>query len=369
MKIVISSNTSWNLTNFRIKLIEALIIEGHEVIAVAQTDSYSYKLTSIGCKFVPIRINSKSLNIFNDLFVFVYYCFIFIKFRPNIYLSFTIKPTIYGSIAAMLFNIKTINNISGLGTVFIKNSWITKLVALLYKISLNRSHIVFFQNNDDRKLFIDLNILKEIKTDILPGSGIDLNYFSINTNNLGCKNGANFLYIGRVLLDKGINEFIEAARIIRINRNYVRFSILGFLDSNNITAVTKEQMNKWVEEGIIEYLGETSDVRPYIYAHECIVLPSYREGVPRSLLESAAMSKPIITTDVPGCRDVVDDGINGYLCMPYNSVDLAIKMDMILNLTKNELINMGKQGRKKMELQFDVSIVINKYLDIISSSY
>jgi glycosyltransferase involved in cell wall biosynthesis len=263
-----------------------------------------------------------------------------------------------------MLNIPTINNIAGLGTLFIKQNFVTEIAKFLYKFSQKKATKIFFQNQDDFKIFIEEKLIQKEKCDILPGSGVDVEKF------LPIEKKENvifrFLLVSRMLWAKGIQEFVEASVIIKNKYKNVEFQLLGHLDVESPTAISKVQMDIWVKNGFVNYLGTSDDVRVEISEADCVVLPSfYREGTPRILLESASMEKPIITTNNVGCKDVVDDGINGFLCNIKDSVDLASKMEKILNLTQSERNFMGKEGRKKMLNFFDEKIVINKYVKAV----
>ena len=241
----------------------------------------------------------------------------------------------------------------------------TKIAKWLYKYSQSKASKIFFQNSDDFEMFICEKLVDKQKCDILPGSGVDTEKFK--PLNLEKKDNIfRFLLVARMLWDKGIGEYVEAAKIVKQKYSDVEFQLLGFLDVANKTAISKKQMQKWVDSGIVNYLGVSDNVKEQIAQSDCIVLPSfYREGTPRVLLESASMAKPIITTDSVGCRNVVDDGINGFLCKVKNSQDLANKMEMMINLSEDERRVMGKAGREKMIKEFDEKIVIEKYLNAI----
>ena len=363
IKIAIVSNTSWSIYNFRLNLARILKQNAYEVVLIAPYDEYSERLgEEFECH--DIYMNNKGTNPMEDLKTTFEFYKLYKNIKPDVALHFTIKPNIYGNIACNLLGIKMINNISGLGTVFIKESVVTKIVKQLYKYSLSKSSKVFFQNSDDRNLFIDNGLVLKDKGDLLPGSGIDTQKFKpIQIEKKD--NIFRFLLIARMLWDKGVGEYVEAAKIIKQKYKNVEFLLLGALGVDNPTAISKETIQKWETEGIIKYLGTTDDVKVEIAKADCIVLPSYREGTSRVLLESAAMLKPIITTNVPGCKEVVDDGVNGLLCEVRNSKDLANKMEMMLNLSDDERIEMGRKGRQKIISEFDEKIVINKYLETI----
>ncbi|MDD2719994.1 MAG: glycosyltransferase family 4 protein [Gallionella sp.] len=365
-KIVIALNTAWNLFNFRAGLIRALVAAGYEVVAVAPNDSYAPRLAELGCRYIALPMDNKGTNPLMDTILFFRFLRLFWQERPEVFLGYTIKPNIYGSLAAHLTGVAVINNIAGLGTAFIRDGWLTRLVRLLYKVALSGSRHVFFQNNDDLALFVGRGLVAPDKVSRIPGSGIDLAAFRNQVSKQAQSQSFSFLLVARLLRDKGVGEYVEAARIVRRDNPAVKFQILGFLDAQNPTAVTKAEMSAWVEEGVVEYLGVSDDVRPFLAAADCVVLPSYREGVPRSLLEAAAMAKPIVATDVVGCRDVVTDRVNGLLCKVADAKDLAGKMLEMLHLPYCERNQMGLAGRAKMEEEFDEAVVINQYITRIN---
>ncbi|PCI05303.1 MAG: glycosyltransferase family 1 protein [Hyphomicrobiales bacterium] len=369
-KIIISINTSWNIFNFRAGLIQALIDAGYKVVAVAPQDEYSERLEALGCRFIPLPMDNKGTSPVNDIILFFRYLQILRHERPDAFLGYTIKPNVYGSLAANRLKIPVINNVSGLGTAFIRENFLTKIVQSLYRWAFRRSHMVFFQNGDDRALFVQEKLVKLQSTDVLPGSGINLEY--LKPDGHSSPNAGEpyvFLLIARLVFDKGIREYVEAARIVRNKMPNVKFQILGFLDVENRTAVKRDEVDGWVKEGTIDYLGTTDDVRPFIAASHCVVLPSYREGTPRTLLEAAAMGKSLITTDVPGCREVVDHEKNGFLCRVRDPEHLAERMLNFIELTDDERTSMGKASRKKVEKEFDERIVINRYLETLESIF
>lgn len=364
-KVVIALNTAWNLLNFRAGLIRALVAAGYEVVAVAPSDAYASRLAQLGCRYVPLPMDNQGTHPGRDALLIWRFFRLFQAERPDVYLGYTVKPNVYGSLAAHALGIPVINNIAGLGTVFIKGGWLNRLLQGLYCLALSRSAMVFFQNDDDRQLFIAGGLVDKAVTDLLPGSGIDLEKF--RPLPLPYQSPFRFLLIARMLWDKGVGEFVEAAKMLKAKGVNAEFCLLGFLDVQNPTAISHSQMDDWVAEGVVRYLGVSDNVREEIARADCVVLPSYREGTPRTLLEAAAMARPIVTTDSVGCREVVDDGINGCLCKPKDAADLAEKMAWIVLLSPAEREAMGLRGRKKAEREFDERIVINKYLEAIRS--
>lgn len=365
MKIVICLNTAWNLVNFRAGLIRALVAAGHEVVAVAPDDKYAAGLKALGCRFVPLHMENGGTNPVQDALLTWRFVRLFSNERPDVYLGYTVKPNVYGSLAAHMLRIPVINNIAGLGAVFIKDGWLVRVVCWLYRMALKRSAKVFFQNPDDRALFIDGGMVRAEVAELLPGSGVDLKQFTSLPKPDAENPKFRFLLIARMLRDKGVGEYVDAARLLRQRWPQAEFCLLGFVDVQNPAAISRAEMDAWVAEGVVNYLGVSDDVRTQIVVADCVVLPSYREGTPRTLLEAAAMARPIITTDAVGCREVVDDGANGYLCKVRNAGDLAEKMTQLLSLSPEQRTEMGLQGRAKMVAEFDEQIVIKKYLAAI----
>jgi len=363
-RISIVSNVSWNLYNFRLSLMNAMRDAGFEVIAIAPYDNYSQKIIDAGFEFHDIKMNAQGINPLQDLRTTYQFYKLFKKISPDVLCQYTIKPNIYGSLMASILNIKMINNIAGLGTLFIKDTFITKIAKLLYKVSQSNADRVFFQNRDDFNFFVDKGIVNPLRCDVLPGSGVDTNRFIPHYKVESQK--IRFLLIARMIWEKGIGEYVNAAREIKKTYPHVEFCLLGFLDVENPGAITKKEMDEWVNEGVINYLGVSDRVDEVIKSADCVVLPSYyREGTPKTLLESGSAGKPIITTDNVGCRDVVDDGINGYICEPRSWKDLAVKIEKFLALTHEERLEMGKRSREKIVREFDEKIVIDKYLELL----
>tara|TARA_Y100000748_G_scaffold303782_1_gene310177 strand:+ start:1252 stop:2367 length:1116 start_codon:yes stop_codon:yes gene_type:complete len=362
-KIIISSNSTWFTYNFRYGLVKSLL-KDYEVYIFSPEDKLSKVFEEMGCKLIDIKIQRSGTNIFSELSLLMKYFQTYAHIRPDIILSFSIKPNIYGSIAANILSIPSINNITGLGTAFITKSIVTRLIIYLYRIALSGRNKVFFQNEDDLELFVNKLIISPKKTKVIPGSGINLNKFK------SCETIINkhprFLLIARLLKDKGIYEFVKAAEILKTKNKNLEFNLLGPIDLENKTAIPESQINKWVLEGNINYLGETSDVIKIINENDCIVLPSYREGTPRVLLEAAALKKPLIATNVPGCKDVVDENRNGLLCEVRDAKDLAKKMLEFSEFSERKRIEFGEKSREKVENEYDEKFVIKAYREEIN---
>lgn len=365
MRVTVASNTAWSLVNFRGGVIRALVERGDEVIAVAPPDGQSARLAEMGCRVVDLPMDNKGTNPLRDLGTVRRFRGLYRALRPDVAMHFTIKPMIYGSLAARLAGVPCINTATGLGTAFIRENWLTRVVEGLYRVSQRWPERVFFQNPDDRALFLERRLVAEDKTGLLPGSGVDLGRFEVTELPEGDR--PVFLLVARMLWDKGIGEFVEAARQVRAHYPQAVFRLLGPVGVANRTAIGRETLDAWVDEGTVEYAGETDDVRPFLREATCVVLPSYREGTPRTLLEAASMGRPIITTDAVGCREVVDDGVSGYLCQVKEADDLARQMIRFLEMSPEERAGMGLAGRAKIEREFDENIVIERYLGAVDA--
>src|SRR5262245_38869151 len=318
-KIILVSRCAWTLYNFRAGLLRALKNKGHKVIGGgAGGDGFEKYIVDLGVPFVSLPVDKRGINLLADLRLFWTLYRWYRCERPAVVHHFTIKPVIYGSIAARLAGVpRIVNTVTGLGYVFIEDgvTWLRYLVKWLYSIALACAHFTFFQNRDDLTYFAAHGLIRREKAGLLPGSGVDCSFFTPAVTGFRSPDApVTFLLVARLLRVKGVEEFVEAARLVKQEIPTSRFQLLGPRDERNPTVVSVHQLENWQEEGIITWLGEKSDVRPVMAQADVIVLPSYyREGTPRALLEAAAMAKPIITTENVGCREVVDDGVNGLL--------------------------------------------------------
>lgn len=368
MKIAFVNNTLKDTLNFRGNVIKAFIEKGYDVTIISPNDtSVDIKEFHKDLKFIPVEFSRKSKNPFSDLIYCKKLYDIYKKEKFDIIFHYTIKPNIYGNIAADFNKIKSISIIPGLGHLFIEESFATKIVEILYKFSLRHAKEVWFLNEDDKKEFLRRKLLKEDKIKILPGEGIDLEKFK-PIEKQRKDNKIVFLMIARVLWEKGFKEYVEAAEILKKKYDNLEFQLLGQIDTGNPSGVSKEIVEEYYNKRIINYLGVSNDVPNIISNCDCLVLPSYREGVPRTLMEGTAMEKFLIATDVTGCREVVKDGYNGFLCEVKNSEDLANKMEKFINLTKEKKEVLGKNGRKLMRDKFEDNIILKKYLEIVGDN-
>ena len=334
---------------------------------LAPYDNAVQNLRKLGCVCHDIEIKGRSKNPFADILLYFRLKSKIKLIKPDVILSYTIKPNIYGGIVARRLKIPFIANITGLGTTFNGNYLVKKMVEKMYKWSFLNINKVFFQNKDDRELFFDYKIINEEVAGLLPGSGVNLEEFipvkkEINQEKIV------FLLIARLIREKGIEEYVVAAKHLMEKYDNLEFQILGKYESDCLTGISNEKISKWEKRGLIKYLGVSDDVRNEIKECDCGVLPSfYREGVPRTLIEMAAMGKPLITTDNVGCREIVEHLYNGYLCKKQDTKDLIKKMEMFINLSLIKKKMMGENSRKKVEDEFDEKIVINKYLQEIKN--
>lgn len=365
MKIAIVSNSAWNLQHFRLPVVDALQADGHEIILIAPVDESVSALTVDKTRqFHPIKgLKRDSLNPVFNLILFFEYLRIYRKTRPDLVLHFTIKPNIFGNLAAACLKIPSVCVVTGLGYSFIHNGILQKITNLLYRFSFSFARKVLFENEDDRQLFIKNKLARPEQSDTVNGCGVDLDYFSVNGIR-PAKNKIVFTFVGRLLIDKGINEFVEAANLAKSQCPNAEFWVLGGLDPGNPAHINNASLADWVSKGVIRYLGHSADVRPILAQSHWVVLPSYREGLSRVLLESLAMSRPVITTDTAGCRQTVNEGENGLLVPTKSSEALA---EAFMNCYKIDYETnriWGENGRKKAENEFGTNSIRQFYSNL-----
>ena len=364
MHILMTANAAWNIWNFRRPLVETLAADGHRITVSAPLDDAVPELERLGCRVLPLEMSVKGLNPLEDLKLQRRFGRLFRDERPDAVLSYTIKNNIFGARAAKSADVPFLPNVTGLGTAFLSGKLLQAVAEQLYRRSFAALPVVFFQNEDDRDLFIERRLVKEQQVQLLPGSGVDLVRFAPAAMPASAKPPA-FLMIARLLRDKGVVEFVDAARRTKARHPQARFQLLGAAGSENRTAIGRETLDAWVAEGVVEYLGTTNDVRPAISEASCIVLPSYREGAPRALIEAAAMARPLIATDVPGCRAIVDHDVSGYLCDVKSAESLADAMERFIALKSGVQRAMGAAGRAKMEREYDQRLVVEAYREAL----
>ena len=366
LHIALVANTLWSVYNFRRGLINSFIGNGYKVTIIAPIDDYAKRLEELGCSVVNIHIASQGMNPFTDLVLILKLKKIYSQINPDFIFHYTIKPNIYGSIAAWLSNKKSIAVTTGLGFVFNKSSFLTKVISQLYSFSFNFPKEVWFLNEDDKAVFISKKIIKEYKSFVLDGEGVDTQYFYPVDSTKHSDDSVTFLLVARMLWDKGVGIYVEAARKLKVQFPNAKFQLLGACDVENPSAIPKDVIDSWNKEGVIEYLGVTSDVRQIVSQADCVVLPSYyREGIPRTLMEAASMGKPLVTTDNVGCRNVVIEGVTGYLCQVKSVDSLVDAMRNLIQLSPEARNEMGTKGREFMLRRFDEKIIISDYYKAI----
>ena len=362
--LALSANDGWAVVNYRRGLIAALQRAGYRIAVLAPDGPHSDAIRDLGASFHVLPMQAKGRSPLGDLMVLGRYRRALRRLRPAAFLGFTIKPNIYGSLAAHSLGIPVINNITGLGAMFEQQGALNRLVTALYRVALGRSAKVFFQNRDDRALFLERGIVRGEQAGLLPGSGVDLDHFKPAPEH--GRAGTNFLLASRLLWAKGIAEYVEAARRLKQRRSDLRFRIAGPLDLPGTAAVAESDLENWAEEGLIDYRGPVADIRVELADADCAVLPSfYREGVPRILLEASAMAVPVIAADSVGCREAVVDGETGLLCEPRDPGSLATAMARIADMSSEGRRAMGAAGRARVELEFSETLVHRLYLDAL----
>lgn len=362
--VVVVANTAWNLAHFRRAVIERLVAEGYRVVAAAAADGSERRLESFGAEFRPLPIESTGRSPLADLKLLAALIRLLREVRPRALLSFTVKPNIYGAFAARVTGTPAIATVTGLGSSFLSGGALQKLVDSLYRLAFSGVRAVMFQNSADRELFLRSRLVSPDRARMVAGSGIDLDRFRPEPVPEGKR--FTFLLVGRALRDKGVIEYAEAARTLRESGSNAIFRIVGERRPDNPSVVPESEVERWVADGIIEHYPPVDDIRPQIAAAHCLVLPSYREGLPRSLLEGMAMARPLIASDVPGCNDVVEHGVNGLLCEPRSAASLAGAMRSMLELSPAERSEMGRRGRAIAAARFGEDRVAAAYLTEIT---
>ncbi|WP_438393879.1 glycosyltransferase family 4 protein [Caballeronia sp. DA-9] len=364
LRIALVCNTGWAIHTYRRGLLRMLVEQGAEVSIIAPRDRTFPLMEDMGCRCVELPMASKGTNPRDDLKTLAALYREYRRTQPHIVFHYTIKPNIYGTIAAKLAGVPSIAVTTGLGYVFIQQSGTANIAKKLYRFAFRFAREVWFLNKDDRQAFIDQNLLVHPeRARLLHGEGVDLADYAFQP--LPRANpqteGFFFVLIGRLLWDKGVAEYVEAARRIRAKYPYARFQLLGPAGVDNPSAITLDEVQAWQREGVIDYLGEATDVRAFIDNADCVVLPSYREGVPRTLMEASAMGRPIVATNVPGCREVVENGVTGFLCEAKSVDSLAQQLERMLLLSHAARAEMGVAGRAKVTREFDENGVVERY--------
>ena len=359
-KVLILANSDSGLYQFRKELVEELIAHGEEVYICVPDGKYISFFLELGCQYISISFDRHGTNPFAELRILKLYEKILKDINPDIVFTYTIKPNVYGGMACAKYNIPYVVNITGLGTAVENKGIMQKITLFLYRIGLRKAQKVFFQNEDNMRFMIEKGVVSG-EYDILPGSGVNLEKFKVLEYPTG--ENTDFVFIARVMKEKGIEQYLDAAQYIRIKYPQTRFHVCGYCEQDYEDILT--QMHK---EGIIIYHGVVDDISEIHSISSCTIHPTYYpEGMSNVLLESCACGRPIITTNRAGCREVVDDGVNGFVVELKNSQDLIQKIENFLLLSVDERKKMGLSGRKKVEKFFDRNIIIDKYIGEISN--
>lgn len=372
MKIALVANTSWNLYNFRLNLIRGFLAKGYEVICIAPYDSFAEELKKISVTFIPIEVNAKGNNPFLDIKLALQLYRIYKRQKPDVILQYTIKPNIYGTFAAALCGRSVINTVTGLGTVFLHDNLVSKIAQKLYTISFRFAKKVVFQNEDDRQLFIQKKLVDKEKTQIIRGSGVNVDFFIQNSGiNKECKDKPfRFLMVARLLYDKGICEYAEASKKIHlIHGAEIECKLIGAVDSDKQLGIQKKDVADWALAHNLIYQPFSTDILSDYQRATVVVLPSYREGLPKSLLEAASCAKPLIASDVAGCKDVVIHEWNGLLCKAKDANDLFQKMNTMFHYSISELNTLASNSRERAEKNFSDKIIFNEYFCLSEQVY
>jgi glycosyltransferase involved in cell wall biosynthesis len=361
-KVLLLGNHGFVIYNFRKELIQNLLKEGYEVYISLPEDEKVEIMVSWGCKFLETKVDRRGTNPVSDFQLIVHYMRILREVNPDVVLTYTIKPNLYGGLACRLLRIPCINNITGLGSGFNQNPVLKKFLSILYKVSLKKSYCVFFQNTEDRNTLLKSNTITS-NHELIPGSGVNLKDFEVKPFPPEDQ-AITFIFIGRIMKDKGIDQYLEAAKIIKEKYPETIFSVIGFIES------THQHYNEIIEDysqkGYIRYLGYQSDVKPFIEQSHCIIQASHGgEGLSNVLLETAATGRALIASDIPGCRETINEGINGFTFKAKDSEDLVEKIEKFIGLSYAEKLQMASESRLKVEKEFDRKIVIEAYMDKI----
>ena len=363
--IAFVSNSAWSVSNFRLDVIRSLIDAGHRILVISRDDEYSLGLVEAGCRFIPISLNNKTANPIADYHFYRKLKKLYALNQPDFIFHYVAKPNIYGSLAAAANNIPSVAVITGLGYPFAKRNWLFYVMKALYKFSLKKAKEIWFLNNEDAGLFVTEKIVGIEKMKVMPGEGINTRHFAPDRTVARHKKFT-FIMSTRLLESKGIIIYADAARILRKKNYDVDFELLGFFEDQHPDSISQQDIIKWEKEGLINYRGFARDVRPHLARAHCFVFPSfYNEGMPRCLMEAAAMELPVITSATRGCRDVVQDNQTGFLCKVQDPFDLADKMEKVLNMSSVDRADMGKAGRQLVIQKFDIQHVIEEYFNTL----
>lgn len=358
-KIIILENTYYTVLSLRMEILRHFKSKGYEVYVLSKAEKNDIDILEkegFHCRPVgtvvlnPIKACQFFFNLIQEIK----------QIQPEIIFSFTIRPNIFGSLASRFLSIPIVSNVTGTGPLTTDNGVVYRLIRLAYKFAFLKNKCVFFQNQEDYDFFLRNKYTRKEQAKLLPGSGVDTDYYSPRPKS---QKGFSFLMVSRLIIDKGVRDYVEAARKVKSKYPEIQFNLLGpfWQQSTSKNTITEAEVKAWEEEGLINYLGYTLDVRPFMANADAIVLPSYREGCANVLMQGASMAKPLIATDVTGCRNLIEDGMTGYLCEVRNPVSLAEKMILLYNLPDEKRYEMGLKSREKMVKEYQKRIVLAAY--------
>jgi glycosyltransferase involved in cell wall biosynthesis len=363
--IIFSANTSWYLFNFRASTITEFLNNGFEVLCLSPKDNYSSKLVELGCDWHNISIDNKGLNPLNDFKFFLDLFFFLKKKQPLAVFNFTIKNNIYGALASKILGLYSINNISGLGTAYIRKGLLNKFIKVLYKIAMPLANKIYCQNIDDYNEIKNLLNVSAEKINLLPGSGVNPERFHPSLKIADPTKIFTFVFIGRMLRDKGLEELVRAVKLVNEEIIICNLVLCGIVDQLNQSAISLSQLEEWGDEPDIFWIGSTQRAEMVLAKYDCLVLPSYREGMPKTILEACSMEMPVIASDVPGCRHIIQDGFNGLLCNPRDAHHLSKILTQMINLSDAERTCMGRNARQIILESFDEKFVVEEALRVV----
>lgn len=360
-KVLLLGNHGFAIYNFRKELIQELLKKGYEVYISLPKDEKVDKMVEWGCKFIETNVDRRGTNPITDFKLVLHYMKLLKEIKPDVVLTYTIKPNLYGGLACRMLNIPCINNITGLGSGFSKGLLLKTFLSTLYKVSLKKSHCVFFQNTEDMRTIVEGGIIKG-DYELIPGSGVNLDEYKFE--NFPDENPITFIFIGRIMRDKGIDQYLEAAKIIKDKYQNVEFNVIGFVEKTQ--PHYNDMINQLQSKGYINYLGYQSDVKPFVQEAHCLIQPSHGgEGLSNVLLEAAATGRTLIASNIPGCRETISEGKNGYIFEAKNTSSLVEQIEKFIHLTYIERKQMGTSSREKIEKEFDRNMVVKAYMNKI----
>jgi len=364
MKVLLNANSSWYLLNFRKNIIKAMLLKNYDVFCMAPRDEYTEELKSLGVKFLEVNFDRQSKNIFKEMLLLFKFYKAVRRVSPNFLINFTVKNNLYGTIvAAYIGKIRIINNITGLGSEFISKSLASKIIKYLYSLIKNFPHHTYFQNHDDANFFVSNHMVNIARYSILPGSGVDCSFFHPRFMHKGSNHEFRFIFLGRLIADKGIIELIKSIKKLNFNYPHAKLTILGMIDHENPSKLSLDKINEYCKDDFIDLVINKNNVRDYLSNSDCFVLPSYREGLPKAALEAMAMGLPIILSNVTGCKELLIEGFNGTYCEAKSEESLNLAMERMIRKRKSTLLKMGKKSRELIEKSYSEDIVISDLLN------